>query len=286
MNLRVLFANAGAPWYYSLTSWMPDARISNRGNLNEEGKVIVSLTTKPSRIHKTWLVIESILRQSEKPDALLLCLSEQEFTSKDMVPKEVLQQEKRGLQIVFTKENLKPHNKYMYAMENFPNASIVTIDDDKIYPKNLIANLKSYNKLYPGAICTTMARVIKFNNKEVEPYNNWNIYTKNSAPKHSLLSLGVSGVLFPPKSLHPDLFDKDTLREKSLLADDLWLKVMALKNNTPVASLAENFDKPFLSITGIHIEQLRHHNVTQGGNDTVFKDLLEHFQIGEEAFAD
>ena len=45
----------------------------------EERPVIISLTTIPSRVDKVWLTTESLLRQSRKPDKVLLWLAENEF---------------------------------------------------------------------------------------------------------------------------------------------------------------------------------------------------------------
>ena len=42
---------------------------------NRKPKIIVSLTSIPSRIHLTHLVIESILRQTVLPDKIVLWLS-------------------------------------------------------------------------------------------------------------------------------------------------------------------------------------------------------------------
>ena len=44
-------------------------------------EVILSLTTIPDRITKTWITIESLLRQSCKPDQIILWLAEDESVS-------------------------------------------------------------------------------------------------------------------------------------------------------------------------------------------------------------
>lgn len=280
-NIRVSFMNSWLPLYYSCSIWLGNNRILKQKELNVQGRIVVSLTTTPSRIHMTWMVIESILRQVDKPDALLLYLSEEEFRGVKKLPEKLLRQKIRGLQIVFVRENFRPHNKYIHAMESFPKACIVTIDDDKIYPYDLIYNLKKYHKRHPLSICAVMAREIAYVNGELKTYQDWSLVKSDAGPKHSLISLGVSGVLFPPGSLHLDIFDKKNLKEKALLTDDLWIKVMALRNNTPIVTLAGCYSRSFLSVKGLAEEQLRKINISRSNNDLVFNDLINHYKIDQ-----
>lgn len=278
MRLRLI--NFAIIVYYCLTALLGRrAKIAEDEDLNQRGKIIVCLTTKPERISKTWLVAESILRQRKKPDGLILYVARDEFEKESALPRSILSLRKRGLKIVFVEDNLRPHNKYFHAMGTYPEADILTIDDDKIYTPNLVGNLTECSKKYPGSICAVLVRKIMVKDRLVNSYLNWMISRKNADPSHALLSLGVGGVLFPSGSLHSDLFDVDRLRDKALLTDDLWIKIMALKQGTKVASAAGMFDYPFVSIVGLGKEQLMNLNVLKGQNDVVFKDLLESYQI-------
>ncbi|MGE6219792.1 hypothetical protein [Nubsella zeaxanthinifaciens] len=261
-------------------------RIKLDTDLNHNNKVIVSLTTKPDRVHKAWMVVESILRQTEKPDAIILYLASDEFENENKLPKRLLKLKKRGLQIVFVSDNLRPHNKYFYAMSSFPNASIITIDDDKIYPTHLVSTLNKCAVRYPNMICAVLTRKIKTINGKFDCYLNWDVIKENREPSHSLLNLGVGGVIYPPGALHKDLFDKEQLKTRSLLTDDIWIKVMAVRNNTKVVSLAGLFVHPFISLTGLGTEQLMFNNIYGGKNDMVFNDLLSHYKVDFDKFHD
>ena len=46
--------------------------------------VIASLTTYPPRISKSWLAIETLLRQSVRPERLVLVLNTEEFPTKKL----------------------------------------------------------------------------------------------------------------------------------------------------------------------------------------------------------
>lgn len=50
----------------------------------------------------------------------------------------------------------------------------------------------------------------------------------------NLLILGVASVLYPPHSVHEDIFNIDNIKKLSLTADDVWITAMLLKNRTPV----------------------------------------------------
>lgn len=285
MILRV--KNLGYSLKYHISSlFTKKFRIALDTELNRKDKIIVSMTTKPDRIHKAWLVIESILRQREAPNAIILYLASDEFESEQKLPKRLLKMKERGLQIVFVTDNLRPHNKYFYAMSSFPKAKIITVDDDKIYPPHLVGTLKQYASLYPDKICSVLTRKIKTKDGELDNYVNWEVVRGNREPSHMLLNLGVGGVIYPPGSLHADLFDKEQLKNRTLLTDDIWIKIMALRNNTKVVSLAGLFREPFLSITGLGKDQLMVKNIYGGENDLVFRDLLAWYKIDVNRFKD
>lgn len=280
-NSIVAFMNFWLSLYYPFTSWVRGIRLPVEKKNEAFDACIVSLTTSPTRIHKSWLAIESILRQKEQPDALILYLSDDEFLGERKLPKRLQQQQKRGLQVVFVKGLLRPHHKYIHAMEQYPKAKVVTIDDDKIYPNDLLKNLKKYHSMYPESICAVMTRKIRYVDEVPLPYDQWPLVKVDTAPQHDLLSLGVSGVLFPAGSLHPDVFDQAMIKKIAVSADDLWIKVMALRNNTPVVSLAGCYPKPFLSVRGLAATQLRLINISRKKNDIIFNDLIRHYQLTE-----
>ena len=64
------------------------------------------------------------------------------------MPKELKELMKRGLEIRFCKD-IGPHGKLIYALKEFPDAIVVTADDDMIYPKDWLEKLfESYKKKY------------------------------------------------------------------------------------------------------------------------------------------
>lgn len=240
---------------------------------------IVSFTSFPARIDKVWQVAESIFRQCFQPTRLILWLSTEDFESKELLPKKLLQLEKRGLEIRFCNNNLMPHKKYFYAMQEFPNATIITIDDDMIYPPDLLQKLITAQQQYPGSICCSICADIKISEGHFRPYDEWYYVKKNQAPSFRLLPIGAGAVLYPPGSLHKEVFNQPQLIKMALYTDDLWLKIMSLVNYTKVASIAGEYPRFFAPVLYKKTLRLMDLNIGQGQNDIVFNNLITRYHI-------
>lgn len=102
--------------------------------------IIVSLTSWERRLEKVYLSIESLLRQSIKPDYIFLWLSDKIESLPDSLQKTRL----RGVDIFF-RPDLGSYKKEIYVLREYPNALLVTADDDILYPKNWLEGLyKAY----------------------------------------------------------------------------------------------------------------------------------------------
>jgi RimJ/RimL family protein N-acetyltransferase len=117
-------------WYYNI--WIK--KCYEKNNLKSIGinttprreKIIVSLTSYPKRIETTWLAIETLLRQTVKPDKIILWLADTQFESLEKIPRELREQQKRGLTIRFC-DDLKSHKKYFYTMQEYKNKKVPEI---------------------------------------------------------------------------------------------------------------------------------------------------------------
>ena len=247
-------------------------------------RCLVSLTTFPARIEKVWLTIESILQQKHKPDAIILWLYQGEFNGKSSLPKKLLNLEKMGLQIRFCEDNLMPHKKYFYTMQEFPNACVITVDDDMIYPSDLLGNLIEAHKKFPSVICCSVARKINNGHAAMIPYNHWNDITETTNPGYNLLAIGAGGTLFPAGSLNKELFNVDVLKKLALRADDLWLKTMSLLNNTKIVCIAGTYSRFPVPVIQKNNQRLMDGNIGQGQNDNVLNELLQYYHIPVSAF--
>lgn len=247
---------------------------------HENNNVIVSLTSIPSRIDKVHYVIKSLLLQSYRPNKVILWLSDEDFPDKNGLPETLLKLLSTDFEIRWC-ENLKPHKKYFYTMKENPDSIIITVDDDGFYRKNLIRDLvKSYEK-YPNAIsCTRAHRMIFNENNQLLPYNKWEYEVKNVyTPNKFIFATGVGGVLYPPNSLNKKVFNKELIYKLCLNADDVWLKIMSLLNNTPVVSIPSSKCKYVVGINNAEKVRLSKSNVLNSDNDKYLKDMFNYFNI-------
>lgn len=197
----------------------------------KEINVIVSLTSFPERIDKIWIVIKSILNQSVTPRKIILTLSTIQFDCKKKLPKIILDFQKSGLlEIIWTNDDLRSHKKYYYVMQKYPNDIIVTVDDDIIYEEKLLECLWEYHIKFPLSIIANNACV-----RSKMDYSDWeNLNYEEHLPSNMIMPIGCGGVLYPPNSLHLEVFNKDKLKKCCPLADDIWLNAMAFLNKVDV----------------------------------------------------
>ena len=121
-------------------------------------------------------------------------------------------------------------------MQKYPNALIITIDDDILYSRDTIEILVNSYKKFPNAISAFHTDKFAIHNNRLDNYSKATIgYSQEiHTPKQSLLAEGFAGVLYPPSILPQDAFNKDLIQRCTPMNDDIWLKCIELKNNIPV----------------------------------------------------
>lgn len=243
-------------------------------------KIIVSFTSYPARIKTVNKVLDCIIKQTILPDKIILYLSSGQFSGYGNLPDFSLY-EKFGFELSWHEEDLGPHKKYYYAIQEYPDDIIITIDDDICYKDTMIEELIKYYEKYPKAVITRRAHLVTWTQDgNIAPYENW--YFENfryiKIPRMDLVSTGCAGVLYPPHIFKPELFNKSVFMEKAPYADDLWLKVMELYSEIPVVLTKEFFDDSGLedySENGLY-----HRRNFKGGNDSQLRALLEIYGKG------
>lgn len=238
-------------------------------------KLIVSLTSFPKRIGSVWITIESLLRQSLKPDEIILWLAEDQFDGIDSLPKELLEQRKRGLTIRFCKD-LRSHKKYFYAMQEYPDDLIVLMDDDMFYPYDTLKTLYKMHTENPNNICSLAVQVME-GGFETMP-STWRNPKVNEKIVNSdkVQIFTGSGSLFSSKMLDREAFNENILTELCMYADDLWLTFMAYKKGTKITSCKKWRAFP-VTIYGTAEGSLWYINSDKGQNDEQWKNLMNYY---------
>lgn len=254
--------------------------------LNREPRdkqIIVSMTSYPARFPHIHLTLKSIMRQTMKPDKIIVWLDED--VTRSQYTEEMIALEKCGVEYRTARGNLKPHKKYIYAMREYPEDIIITADDDVIYSPNVIKSLMNTHKKYPSAVCARRVhRIIRNQKGKIAPYNKWQgEYMRKKQPSHDLLATGVGGVLYPPHCLDSRAFDMELIKKLCLGADDIWLKIMELLAGTKVVWAPCHIPAPE-EIKESQKNNLRSENVRSDKNDVYMQDVLAYFHINENCF--
>lgn len=247
--------------------------------LNGNNEVIISLTSFPKRINKVWMVVDSMFHQKVQPGKIYMYLSKEEFPEeRKNLPKRLLEYEKLGLNICFCECNLMPHNKYFYALQEFIDKCVITIDDDIYYRDDLISNLLELHKKHPHSICANKVCRIAFNdNAGFMPYSQWKTPLCSNMPSLFDVALGYGGVLYPAHVFWKnDVFDVQTLKELALKADDLWLKAHEIIQNIQVVTGEHYCIGP--NILGAQTVSLMSTNCS-GENDIQWMKLCKYYGI-------
>ena len=202
--------------------------VSDSAICDEE--VVVSLTSFGERIFDVYLSIESIMQGTIKPNRIVLWLAED---SKNIeLPIVLKKQMSRGLEIRYCKD-LRSFKKLIFALKEFPDSTIITIDDDILYPFDFLENLINTHKCFPHMLCTNCVHPIRpeFIKNDI-PCTRWGLTTEPRTILDMYIAEGFSGVLYPPQSLDIEVFNEDVFMNICKYADDIWFSAMAIRNNT------------------------------------------------------
>lgn len=240
-----------------------------------ERSITVSLASYPARIASVHLAVRSLLRQTLKADRVILWLAREQFPQgEEELPAELTALVGEGLTIGWC-EDLGPHKKYFYAMQQYPEDIIITADDDMEYPQELIETLYRCYRTFPYAVCCMRAHGIRLGaDKSVAPYSQWERdSTRVYMPSMSLMATGVGGVLYPPHCMANELYNKDRFMLMCPAADDLWLKIMQVMALTPTV-IAGSIPQD-AQIPGTQDTALWRSNDSKGDNDRCLRAILD-----------
>ena len=245
--------------------------------------IVVSLTTHGKRIDTVYLTIESLLQQTLRPNHIILYIGEEEFQSLNQLPLVLQKQTERGLTIRFVKDQ-RSYTKLLPALKEYPEACIITVDDDLLYPPYLVEQLVKAHQSHPEAICCRTSLTLSFtSDHQLQPFStfSYGIPSYEDSISISYLPEGFNGVLYPPRSLPEEVFNEDLFMHLSPTADDLWFKTMSLLAGIPILRLHNSTDLWYDIYRDESVQDiaLSKENVERGGNDIQLKALFDHYNL-------
>lgn len=210
-------------------------------------KVIVSLTSFPAAINYVVPTVKSLLAGKVLPDKIVLYLTMSQFEGKPL-PSELvkLAEENPIFEIRNYDSEIRSYRKLIPALKDFPNAVIVTVDDDTHYHPNMLKSLLDLHKQFPDHILAHRAKRMKLG----RPYKTWNkyrwyhfLFKKNHSRLDNLFT-GVGGVLYPPGAMKEEMLDESLFTKLAPTTDDIWFWAAAVANDTEIMPVPFGYNKP------------------------------------------
>jgi hypothetical protein len=225
--------------------------------------VVLGMTSYPARIRSAWKAVETLLRQDVSGIPVILVLSEDEFPDR-VIPRRLRAQRKRGLQVLWTKRNGRSFDKLLPIRQEFPGATIITVDDDKYFPPTLVSELLGAHQKHPNHIIGSRGwRVLPAEDTGAVSFGTGWVRSQPGDKGRGLHVPGGNGCLYPPDSLATIVDDLDLALDLCPTTDDIWFWAAAHLKKTPFYCLGmpphrpigSQEDTPALSDVNQHHEQ-------------------------------
>jgi len=251
-------------------------RLSRRrlSSPRRDPEVVVTLTSFPARIEHAWIAIETLFRQDPTPDRIVLVLADGAFPSRAL-PRKLVQQQRRGLEVLWVAGDSGSFDKLIPTRLVYPDAVLVTVDDDAMYAPWVVSCLTAHSRLHPGTVVGHRGWELGRDDRGPLPYVDWAVASRDT-PAERVFLTGVGGVLYPPRVLPIELLaDVDLARNLCPTNDDVWFWAVARVAGVPVHCLGLESCSPVLRLVGTpRLEVL---NRAQGQFDVQFARVLEYF---------
>lgn len=268
-DITLLISKQVSLFLWNQTLRSKETGISNGKICDEE--VVVSLTTYGDRIYDVHLAIESIMQQTVKPNRIILWLAEDEFKEATL-PVALKKQEERGLEIAYCKD-IKSYKKLIPSLTRFPDASIITVDDDSLYEPDLLEKIITAHIKHPSDICATRIHTIKFREDGLlDNYNNWS-KSVDKCPENNNMTFftGGAGTLYPRDCFPDEVFNQKVFMDICRTSDDVWFNAMRLLKGTRVTKVYSSFDPSgdYIPLLSSNINPLWNYNRKNGNDDAI-----------------
>jgi hypothetical protein len=252
------------------------ARLSSiRLPIDETAIFIVSIASYPKRDPLLPAVFQALSKQTVLPQKWILVLSVQDYEKG--LPKHLQKLEKRGVEILWVKDNPYAVKKLIPVIQKYPQMGVVTLDDDIIYHPSLLSGLvKEVNK--KDGIVGYIGKSMLQKQGKLDMYYRETKPASQSTDPNQVYLIGWGGIYYPPKSLNKRVLQMDAVHKiVPGRGSDIWFWAAAHATGTKQFCLG--IPKDFN--LGIPIPQNQDTQPKdQPGNDV----LLERFQMAIDYF--
>ncbi|MEM1100221.1 MAG: glycosyltransferase family 2 protein [Pseudomonadota bacterium] len=236
-----------------------------------ETELVISLTSFPPRYPSLHLTLSCLLKQSIAPDRVLLWIAEGDLSA---VPSKVRALEAQGLEIRSC-EDRRSYKKLLFTLEELPEATIVTADDDVYYGPDWLERIVETHRTSRSKVVSGRAHRIRCDAEGLPlPYEDWEANTAAADRSGLIFPTGVSGVLYAPGCFDARVLDWALANRLCPSADDVWFYWMHRLTGAEAQTLPGS--TRILEWERDPQNGLRQQNV-QGGNDRAMAAMIAEF---------
>jgi hypothetical protein len=234
--------------------------------VNPLADFVVSIASYPKRDPLVPAVFQALSRQTVLPQKWILVLSEEDYLHG--LPKHLQQLVRRGLEILWVRDNAFAVKKLVPVVEKYPDLAIVTLDDDLLYGSKVLEQLVEASKHYPAAIIGHVGKEIHRKGNMLGMYYRSNSSASLKTDPSRVYFLGGSGTYYPPMSLDKRFMDLKAIQQiVPGRGSDIWFWAAAVAAGTKQICLGTNTNKELY----IPIPQ----NKDTSPKDTPSRDVME-----------
>ena len=191
-------------------------------------RLVVSMTTVPQRIGSILPALRSLLDQTCAADKIVLALPSHSLRAAEPYPAvpplparvEILHCEDHG-----------PATKLLPVLRREPDATIVAVDDDVIYPRDFLETLLEAHRRQPRCAVGYRGCDIEPN---IDPRDFNHVFaTALRTPRSVDLLLGTWGYLVPPRAFDEAVYDFSGFPDPVRWVDDIWFSGHLARRKLP-----------------------------------------------------
>jgi hypothetical protein len=253
--------------------------------LDSKAKFVISMASYPKRIHLVPAVFEALSYQTVSPKHAYLVLSEEEWPDLK-IPIYIQKLVKRGIEIVWIKNNTFAVKVIVPILLKHPDLSIIPLDDDLIYGRRIFENLLKHDKNDTACIIGHVGKSLHRTGNMLGLMFRENKSATIETPSTNIYFLKGSGTLYRPQSLDIRVTDSDAIsRIVPGRGADIWLWAAAVAAGSKQICLGAKNDKHLYLPIPV-TEQIKPKDLPGGDiMEERFQMAIDFFEIREKLLA-
>ena len=213
-------------------------------------RVVISLTTLPSRIGRLRQVLNSLIDQDAPADEIVLALPQ--VSQREKVPYTVpgFLRNSDAVTVLACERDWGPATKLIPALlaEQRPDTLILALDDDNVYPRNMVSNFLAWQRRYPDhSLCYrgwTVPDSLDYNEKRVR------FATTVDGPMSVDIATGTWGFMVQPRFFDSRLTNYSGYPAEAFFVDDIWFNGHMARRGVP-RMLVPTADPPLSTFASV-----------------------------------